>query len=152
MDDIIIFGRETDKLLSELTKKFKIKDLGEAKQILGIRLFKQDDGSIYLSQRHHIEELLKDYGMEDCKETFTPMQSNIKLEPATDEEFEEFKKSGFNYRSAVGRLAYITQCTRIDLCFTSGVLSQFLEKTSMSHVQAFKRLLRYLKQYTFSEE
>ena len=73
------------------------------------------------------------------------MQSNTKLEPATDEEFEEFKKSGFNYRSAVGRLAYITQCTRIDLCFTSGVLSQFLEKTSMSHVKAYKGLLRYLK-------
>ena len=33
----------------------------------------------------------------------------------------------------------------MDLCYPVGVLSQFLEKTSMTHVQAFKRLLRYLK-------
>ncbi|MBW0526230.1 hypothetical protein O181_065945 [Austropuccinia psidii MF-1] len=83
--------------------------------------------------------------MEDCKMTLTPMQSNNRLENATENEIEEFKKLNLDYRSAVGSLNYISQCTRPDIAYVVGHLSQFLEKPSCQHWAAFKRVLRYLK-------
>ncbi|MBW0580840.1 hypothetical protein O181_120555 [Austropuccinia psidii MF-1] len=100
---------------------------------------------ITLSQQHYIEELIRQHGLEDSKLSMTPIQSNIKLETATDEEHEEFKKLNINYREAIGSLNYLSQCTRPDLAYTVGTLSQFLEKPSLSHWSAFKRALKYLR-------
>ena len=83
--------------------------------------------------------------MEDAKKFGTPMQSNIKLDKATEAEIEEFKKTGQDYRAAIGCLNYLSQCTRPDITYTVGILSQFLENPGLKHWQAFKRCLRYLK-------
>ncbi|MBW0481428.1 hypothetical protein O181_021143 [Austropuccinia psidii MF-1] len=96
-------------------------------------------------QTHYIEELLRKYNMEDCKISLTPMQSNIKLEPATQAEDDEFKSLNLDYRSAIGSLNYLSQCTRPDIAYAVGHLSHFLEKTSSQHWTSFKRILIYLK-------
>ncbi|MBW0557458.1 hypothetical protein O181_097173, partial [Austropuccinia psidii MF-1] len=140
VDDIILIGKEADNILKRLEKDFKVKDLGLASHILGIKI-SQSDHMITLSQQHYIEELISQYGLEDSKLNMTPMQSNIKLETATDEEHEEFKKLNINYRAAIGSLNYLSQCTRPDMAYTVGTLSQFLEKPSLSHWSAFKRAL-----------
>ncbi|MBW0491865.1 hypothetical protein O181_031580 [Austropuccinia psidii MF-1] len=98
---------------------------------------------ITLSQQHYIEELISKYGLEDRKLNMTPMQSNIKLETTTDKEHKEFKKLNINYRADIGSLNYLSQCTRPELAYTVGTLSQFLEKPSLSHWSAFKRELKY---------
>ncbi|MBW0573189.1 hypothetical protein O181_112904 [Austropuccinia psidii MF-1] len=98
-----------------------------------------------MTQTHYIEELLRKYNMEDCKISLTPMQSNIKLELVTKAEDDEFKSLNLDYRSAIGSLNYLSQCTRPDIAYSVGHLSQFLEKTSSQHWTSFKRILRYLK-------
>ncbi|CAI7916991.1 unnamed protein product, partial [Closterium sp. NIES-53] len=48
------------------------------------------------------------------------------------------------YQSIVGSLMYASVCTRPDLSHAVGVLSQFLSAPSTQHLNAAKRVLRYL--------
>jgi len=55
------------------------------------------------------------------------------------------KKYSFPYRSAVGNLIYLMVGTRSDISWTVSKLSQFLEKPGITHVNAIKHLMKYLK-------
>ncbi|MBW0488021.1 hypothetical protein O181_027736 [Austropuccinia psidii MF-1] len=144
VDNIISIGKEADSILKKLEKYFKVKDLGLASHILGLKI-SQSDHMMALSQQHYIEELISQYGLEDSKLNMTPIQSNIKLEAATDKEYKEFKILNINYKAAIGSLSYLSQCTRPDFAYTVGTLSHFLEKQSLSHWLAFKREFKYLR-------
>lgn len=48
------------------------------------------------------------------------------------------------YRSIVGCLRYLTH-TRLDITFVVGVVSCFMEKPTIKHLQAVKGILRYVK-------
>jgi hypothetical protein len=100
---------------------------------------------MFLNQEHYIKGLVEEYGLEDGKTTGTPMQSNIKLVKSTPKESEQFRKRGLDYRSAIGSLNYLSQCTRPDITYAVGKLSQFLENPNDTHWTAFKRVVRYLK-------
>ncbi|MBW0460452.1 hypothetical protein O181_000167 [Austropuccinia psidii MF-1] len=145
VDDILIVGNDSNQVINGLKEQLKIKDLGPASHLLGIRIIRDRLDHITINQTHYIEELLKKYNMEDCKTTSTSMQSNIKLEPSKDEEAKEFKKLNLDYRASVGSLNYLTQCTQPDISYVVGHLSQFLEKPNITHWNCFKRILRYLK-------
>lgn len=145
VDDLILVGENTDELISKLNKDFKIKDLGIAQHILGMKINYLEDNKIFLNQEHYVKNLVEEYGLEDGKTTGTPMQANIKLIKATQEESAQFKEKGLDYRSAIGSLNYLSQCTRPDITYVVGKLLQFLENPNDSHWMAFKRVVRYLK-------
>ncbi|KAL0402493.1 UNVERIFIED_CONTAM: Retrovirus-related Pol polyprotein from transposon RE1 [Sesamum latifolium] len=48
------------------------------------------------------------------------------------------------FQSLVGSLRYLT-CTRPDILFVVGLVSRFMENPSEKHMNAAKRILRYLK-------
>ncbi|KAK0597070.1 hypothetical protein LWI29_021536 [Acer saccharum] len=62
VDDMLIIGRNSsriDRLKMQLSKDFAMKDLGPAKQILGIRIHRERNAKkLYLSQEKHIEKVL----------------------------------------------------------------------------------------------
>jgi hypothetical protein len=67
VDDLLLFAREEEELLKvtrALTDRFDIKDLGEVKYILGIRVRKGQDGSIMLSQKYYIEETIREIDLD----------------------------------------------------------------------------------------
>ncbi|MBW0481448.1 hypothetical protein O181_021163 [Austropuccinia psidii MF-1] len=145
IDDILVVGEESEQVINGLKGSFKIKDLGLAGQVLGIKIIRNRLDHIAINQTYYINNLLEKYEMSDCKTTSTPMQSNLKIEPSTDEASDEFKKLNLDYRAAIGSLNYLAQCTRPDIAYVIGHLSQFLEKPNMQHWNCFKRVLRYLK-------
>ena len=64
IDDILLFGnnlRIVNETKSFLSKKFEMKDMGEANVILGLRLTRSADG-ITISQSHYIEKVLEKFG------------------------------------------------------------------------------------------
>ena len=67
VDDMLIVGRDTskiDKLKKELSKSFKMKDLGFANQILGIKISRDRmNGKLWLSQESYIEKVLDKFNM-----------------------------------------------------------------------------------------
>ena len=145
VDNLILVGENTDELINNLSKDFKIKDLGIAQHILGMKIEYLEDGAMFVNQEHYVKSLVEEYGLGDGKTTGTPMQANIKLIKSSPEESNEFKKKGLDYRSAIGSLNYLLQCTRPDITCAIGKLSQFLKNPNETHWGAFKRVVWYLK-------
>ena len=61
-----------------LAVKFEMKDLGMMHYFLGMEVWQNADG-ISLGQGKYVVEILKRFGMMDCKSMTTPMASNLKL-------------------------------------------------------------------------
>jgi hypothetical protein len=88
VDDFFIFSNSetmTGELKKSLMSKFKIKDLGQLKQCLGIRVKMYENGSITLDQKQFVEYILKKFNMSDCKGADTPIETNLRLEKSEDE-------------------------------------------------------------------
>ena len=146
VDDILIATKDHQgmaKLKEDLSKAFKMKDMGAIHYCLGIE-FQQnvEDGSITMVQKKYAEEVLTRFGMQDCKPVSTPLNGNEKLKKSTSEGAE---KPNVPYQSLVGSLMYLAVSTRPDLAYTVSTLSQFNEGYDQSHWCAAKRALRYLK-------
>jgi transposase InsO family protein len=151
VDDMLIVGRDTskiDKLKKELSKSFSMKDLGSAKQILGMKISRdRKSEKLWLSQESYIEKVLDRFNMSKAKPVSSTLAGHLKLSskqsPTSEEEKEEMKK--VPYASAVGSLMYAMVCTRPDIAHAVGVVSRFLSNPGKEHWAAVKWILRYLR-------
>ncbi|KAL2237238.1 UNVERIFIED_CONTAM: Retrovirus-related Pol polyprotein from transposon TNT 1-94 [Sesamum indicum] len=140
VDDILIAGsnvKEINRLKDQLSTKFDMKDLGEARQILGMKITRdKGTGKLWLFQSDYIEKVLCRLKMENAKPVGTPLGNQFKLSnsdsPQTDSERAKMRVTP--YASAIGSLMYAMICTRPDIAHVVGVVSQ-----------AVKWILRYLK-------
>jgi hypothetical protein len=133
-------------LKQQLSAKFQMKDLGEAKQILGLRVTKSD-GAVSIDQGRYIDELLAKFKMQDCNPVSTPLDVNQRLSkemcPKNDEERERMKKIPF--RELMGGLQFIAQCTRPDISHAVSVVSSYCSDPGVAHWTAAKRIFLYLQ-------
>jgi hypothetical protein len=79
--------------------------------------------------------------MMGCKPISIPLEQNVKL--SADER--DLVEDTTMYRRIVGSLIYMT-ITRPDLSYVVGVVSQFMQTPRKPHLDAVKRILRYIKQ------
>ncbi|KAM2890152.1 hypothetical protein COP2_008613 [Malus domestica] len=140
VDDILVTGpnsAECRKVIHQLSSLFPIKDLGPLHYFLGLEV-KRSSSGIFICQTKYIVDLLSKANMTSAKPC-TPPLSTSKLNhdsPLCDNISE--------YRSLVGALQYLTW-TRPDLSFAVNLVCQFMHQPRISHFQAIKRILRYLK-------
>ena len=118
-------------------------DRGELRWFLGVDFKRLPDGHYVMSQERYIDSILHRLRMSNCKSINTPAEKGLQLTEATDDEHQ--KVHSFPYRSAVGSLIYLMVGTRPDISWIVSKLSQFLEKPGITHVNAIKHLLKYLK-------
>ena len=71
VDNMLIASKDKpliDKLKSQLSDEFEMKDLGAVKKILGIEIHRDRKADeLYLSQRKYLEKLLNRFNMGDYK-------------------------------------------------------------------------------------
>ena len=72
MDGLIVYTKR------KLATEFEMKDLGVMHYFLCMEVWKNADG-ISLEQGKYVVEILKRFGMMDCKTMATPMAPNLKL-------------------------------------------------------------------------
>ena len=135
---------ETKRFLS---KKFEMKDLGDASFVLGIQIHRdQSQGILGLSQKSYIEKILKRFGMHDCKPGDTPVAKGDKfsLSQCPKNNFEIQEMQQIPYASAIGSLMYAQVCTRPDIAYIVGMLGRYLSNPEKDHWIAAKRVMRYL--------
>jgi hypothetical protein len=150
VDDMLIVGKnkgELSSLKKNLGQNFDMKDLGDAKHILGMRITRdRSKRCIYLSQAEYISKVLKRFNMESAKPLSTPLPTYVKLStcdcPTSDEDKEFMSK--VPYQSAVGSLMYAMVATRPDIAFAVGAVSRFMSNPGKKHWDAVKLILRYL--------
>jgi hypothetical protein len=93
--------------------------LGELSFFLGLQIHQRNQG-IFISQTKYIREMIKRFGMEDCKPVITPMQTSCKLSKVDDSKFTYQRQ----YRSVIGSLLYVTPY-RPDVMQAVGQVAQF---------------------------
>jgi len=151
VDDMLIAGSGMDEikhLKGLLSTEFDMKDLGPAKQILGMRIDRDRSArTLKLSQSKYIERVLERFNMKDAKAVSTPLASHFRLSKdlAPKSEEERMLMEGVPYASAVGSLMYAMVSTRPDIAHAVGVVSRFMSNPGKQHWEAVKWILRYLK-------
>jgi len=142
VDDLIITG-DSDVDISDLKKllkqKFEMKDLGELRYFLGIEVIQSPKG-IWLLQRQYALNKLSKYGMTGCKPISIPLEQNVKLSADEGDLVEDTTM----YRRIVHSLIYMT-ITRPNLSYAVGMVSQFMQTPRKPHLDAVRRILRYVK-------
>ncbi|GJU74560.1 retrovirus-related pol polyprotein from transposon TNT 1-94 [Tanacetum coccineum] len=120
--DDIIFGSTCQDLCDDFSKimhdEFEMSMMGELNFFLGLQI-KQLEYNIFFNQSKHIKEMLKKFGLEDSKPIKTPMSSETKL--IRDEDGESVDDT--KYRGMI-------------------------EVPKTSHLEAVKRIFRYIKETT----
>ncbi|GKA26890.1 hypothetical protein Tco_0713058 [Tanacetum coccineum] len=84
--------------------------------------------------------MLKKFGLEDSKPIKTPMSSETKLTREEDEESVDETK----YCGMISSLLYLT-ISRSDIMFSVCLCARFQEAPKTSHLEAVKRIFRYIK-------
>lgn len=68
------------RLKEDLSKSFDMKDLGPAKEILGMQItHDREAGKLRLSQEKYIERVLERFNMKHAKPVSTPLAGHFKL-------------------------------------------------------------------------
>ncbi|GJZ37346.1 retrovirus-related pol polyprotein from transposon TNT 1-94 [Tanacetum coccineum] len=141
--DDIIFGSTCQDMCDEFAKimhdEFKMSMMGELNFFLGLQKKQMEDG-IFFNQSKYIKEMLKKFSLEDSKPMKTPMSSNTKL--TKDEECESVDST--KYRGMIGSLLYPT-ASMLDIMFSVCPCAHFQEDPKTSHLEAVKRIFRYIK-------
>lgn len=151
VDDFLLFtnDQEMKKMLKTfLNNRFKMKDLGEAKFCLGLRITRdRSKGKLWLDQQHYVQEVLERFNLANCNPVSTPADASGRLDktmcPSDPMEIQEMQS--VPYKEAVGSLTYIAQATRPDIAFAVNMVSKFCSNPGRKHWEAVKRIIRYLK-------
>jgi hypothetical protein len=142
VDDLIITG-DSDVDIFDLNKllkqNFEMKDLGELRYFLGIEVI-QSPKRIWLLQKQYALNKLFEYGMTGCKPISIQLEQNVKL--SVDEG--DLVEDTIMYIRIVGSLIYVT-IIRPDLSYVVGVVNQFMQTSRKPHLDAMRRILRYIK-------
>ncbi|GJW44080.1 retrovirus-related pol polyprotein from transposon TNT 1-94 [Tanacetum coccineum] len=141
--DDIIFGSTYQDMCDEFTKimhdEFEMSMMCELNFFLGLQIKQMEDG-IFFNQSKYIKEILKKFGLEESKPMKTPMSSGTKL--TKDEECESVDST--KYRGMISCLLYL-RASRLDIMFSVCLCARFQKAPKTSHLEAVKRIFRYIK-------
>ncbi|GKE26744.1 putative ribonuclease H-like domain-containing protein, partial [Tanacetum coccineum] len=105
-----------------------------------IMLVQQKEDGIFISQDKYVAEIMKKFDFMSVKTVSTPIETHkplVKDEEATDVDVHL-------YKSMIGSLMYLT-ASRPDIMFAVCACSRFQVTPKTLHLQAVKRIFRYLK-------
>ncbi|GJZ00343.1 putative ribonuclease H-like domain-containing protein [Tanacetum coccineum] len=141
--DDIIFGSTKkswcDEFEALMKSRFQMSSMGELTFFLGLQVQQKEDG-IFISQDKYVAEILKKFDFMSVKTASTPIETHkplVKDEEAADVDVHL-------YRSMIGSLMYLT-ASRPDIMFVVCACSRFQVTPKTLHLQAVKRIFRYLK-------
>ena len=127
-----------------LNEKFPLTDLGECKWLLNMEITRdRTQGKLWLTQSAYIKKMLERYGMNNCNSLNNP-GTDLKLLEINEKSI-MLDYNGINdYQSIVGTLSYASHTTRPDIAYMISILSRNLKNPSVQHMNAAKRVMRYL--------
>jgi hypothetical protein len=140
VDDLIIIGAEEGRVAAfkaQMKAAFDMSDLGLPCFYLGVEV-RQDTSGITLRQTHYAKCILELGGMMGCNLAHASMEW---LKLSRDSTAEGVDPT--HYRQRIGSLRYMVH-TWPNLDFAVGYVSRFMERPTMEHLQAVKRILRYM--------
>ena len=153
VDDMALTGGNEDAIADvkrKLQAKFEMKDLGEARKIVGIRVTRDlTKGTIFIDQTEYAAEIVKEFLNDDSKTYSTPMDPqairNLHETPGRELTDEETA-----YVRLLGKLQYLCN-TRPDIVLAVSRLGSFTQSACHNHWKALIRIVGYIKGTLTSE-
>ena len=147
VDDIRAFYADDATILTlkrHLQSKYKLKDIRDVTWYLRMEISCLKNGSLLLSQRKYIHNLLILHGIENCASAATLMMNNLKLSKDSDEHICDAKMQA-DYKTLQRELMYLMVQTRPDFAYSISRLAQFMSNSHKEHWMVLKRVLKYLQ-------
>jgi hypothetical protein len=141
VNDLVITGTEeaeVEAFKAQLKGTFQMSDLGLLCCYLDIKVH-QDNSGITLCQAHYAKHIVELGGMGGYNPAHTLMEERLNLSHYSEAE----EVDATLYQCIVSSLCYLVH-TRPDLAFAIGYMNWFMERPTMEHQQAIKRILRYV--------
>ncbi|KAL8157837.1 hypothetical protein AgCh_002521 [Apium graveolens] len=126
------------KFKQQMRKQFAMSDLGKLSYYLGIEV-KQEGSCIKSKQSTYAKRLLEKADLADCNSSKFSMEMKTQLDK--DEKGKPVDPTMF--KSLVGGLRYLVH-TRPDIAYSVGIVSRFMERPTVIHLNAVKRILYYM--------
>jgi hypothetical protein len=142
VDDMLLTGHllsflETVK--ADLSKLFELVNLGKAKIFVGMEIeHNRVLGTLKISQRRYIDDILCQFDMQDCKSCDTPMAEAIHLPKLDAPTIDRML-----YQCIIGSLMYAMISMHPNITFATGLLTQHTTNLGDEHWNAAKRVLCY---------
>ncbi len=147
IDDFLVIATNDglyDTLVSNLKKKYVLKDLGIAKQLLGWSITREETtGSIHVSQPTLTKMFIETLGIQQANPTANPYRSGAQLHECRDGE--KPLADNYPYTKALEMERYLADSTRPDISHVVGVLARYMQRQTHRHWLSLKHLARYLK-------
>jgi hypothetical protein len=147
VDDIcVLYHRDSKEeyelFRSKLLEEYEIRELGDLKWFLGIRIIRdRSQSKLWLCQDSYIDKMVSDYKLENRPTPKIPLQ--------TDELLPYERKATSHaihaYQQRVGSLTYIATTTRPDIARATQKLAEFLTNPSPDHISIAEDTISYLK-------
>ncbi|XP_016704160.1 uncharacterized mitochondrial protein AtMg00810-like [Gossypium hirsutum] len=129
----------TNKFKLFMMKESDMIDLGIMRYFLVSEVIQSDAGK-FIYQNKYAHEILARFKMTDCKSFSTPTEPSLKLH----KDDEEREVDNIYFKEIVGSLVYLTS-TSPDILYVVSLISRYKEKSTEMHLNAAKRVLRYVK-------
>ena len=123
-------------LKKDLFKSFDMKDLGAARQILGMQILcDRKAKKLWLSQEKYIKWVLERFNMKHTKPVSTPLGAHFKLRKrsCSSSKKEKGDIASTIYFSAIESLMCVMVCTRPDITHVVSVVSRFMVNLGKDH-------------------
>ena len=146
-DDSILAGPDKDEIyqcIEDIKKaKLNITVEGDIQDFLGVRITRNNDGTITFAQPHLVDKILNAVRLgETGKDRDTPAPSSRILKRNSNSP--NFDRS-FDYRSVVGMLNYLDAGSRSDIAYATHQCARFSADPKREHGDAIRWLARYLR-------
>ena len=146
VDDTIIMGprpKEIEAVIQLLSNKFNISDEGTLADYLGVKIRRDDDGMIHMTQTHIIDDILRELQMSEATHAGKPTPALSTKILTRDEDGPEFDRA-WDYRKVIGKLNYLEKATRPELAYAVHQCARFSANPKRSHAEAVERIGQYL--------
>jgi hypothetical protein len=153
VDDILIVSDNLDMirdLKNEFKQHFQMKDLGEVKNYLGMRVTRTQD-TFRVDQSQYARDVVKKFSRLMSRDPqkyrkCVPFDRDLKLSKTEVMTHGQVKyRNNFPFQEVTGSLLYLAINTRPDIAYAVNVLCRFNAKPTFSACRAAVRLLHYVK-------
>jgi hypothetical protein len=146
VDDMLITGPRRNiinAVKTAITDKWRITDNGPVKEFLKIKITRnRKQRTFSLDQRAYIEEIIKEW-LPNGGKSWSPMDTTPPVMPTDFVSPSVIKQQ---YPSLVGKLMWVSNTVRPDVCFAVNTLARHLSRPSPEAMDAALKVVKYLNQ------
>ena len=150
VDDMLLISKSVDKickLKADLSSEFDMKDLGNAKRILGMYI-ERDRKNCFLKihQKPYLQKIVAKFGNLNSKPVQVPLAGHFVLSKnqCPKSRSDIIKMENVPYSNAIGSIMYAMISTRPDLSFAISLLSRYMSNPGYEHWAALKHVIAYI--------